>query len=171
MPELVTHTCVALLARAPSQTRYLPVFVAGSTLPDILSRVPSLLLLKLHGLGVPVPELLVYAFTPLHLPAGILLWSLCLSLLFPQQERRAVLLNLLAGAALHLALDLMQYHNGTGYPLLYPFSAEEYEIGLFGSEASVPIALPLAAVTAAIYGGLRWWRGRGATHGGGTEDR
>jgi len=70
-------------------------------------------------------------------------------------DRRGAFANLLAGCLLHLGLDLLQFHTGSGYPLLFPFSDWHWELGLIGTEATVPWSLPLALV-----GGMAWWARR-----------
>ncbi len=152
MADLITHAAVGLLIKAATGRRHAAVFVAGSLLPDVLSRLPSMLMSAARDV-VDVPVLLIYGWDPLHMPAGMVVVSWGLSLLFPEPERRGVFVNLLAGMLVHLALDMLQSHLGVGYPLLFPFSTHAFELGLIGSEATVPFALPLAAVAAAL-----WWR-------------
>ena len=65
--------------------------------------------------------------------------------------------NLLGGMLLHMAIDLLQSHLGVGYPLLFPFSTHAVELGLIGSEATVPLALPLAVLAVWV-----WRRGQPA---------
>jgi len=158
VPDAVTHLCSGLLAHIPGVPagahRWAPVFVAGAVLPDILSRAPSTALGMVHSHLIPLPSLLLYCWGPLHLPSGILLYSLALTMLFPVFQRRAVLTALLAGATLHVLLDLTQRHVGLGYPLLVPFSSRDFEWGLVGSEASVPWAPWFALVTLALWGWL-----------------
>jgi hypothetical protein len=150
----VTHLASAYLLRAPAGGRHVPVFVLGAVLPDLVSRVPALAAEEAVRQGVPVPQALVWCWTPLHLPAGILLVSLLLPFLFAEEERPAVCCALLGGGALHVALDLLQRHVGLGYLLLFPFSSRDFEVGLLGSEATV-WAAPLLAAAAALLWGFR----------------
>ncbi len=140
--------------------------VAGAVLPDLVSRAPSTVLGLVHSHLQPVPAVLLYCWHPLHLPAGILLYSLLLALLFPCDQRRAALTALLAGGALHVFLDLCQRHVGLGYPLLVPFSSRDFELGLMGSEATVPWAPLLATLTGTLWLLMRCWRRR--PQGGGA---
>lgn len=157
MADLVTHASVAFLCRVPCRSRMVPVFVLGSVLPDVFSRVPSILAWGFHQRVHPLPDMLLYCWTPAHLPAGILVWTLLLTCLFREAERPAVFGNLLAGAGLHLFLDLLQHHHGQGYVVGFPFTDAQVELGLLGSEATVPWALPLAALAAITWWGPRLW--------------
>jgi hypothetical protein len=164
--DAVTHLCSGLLAHVlgppgPAR-RWAPLFVAGSVLPDLLSRAPSTVLGMVHSHLHPLPSFILYCWNPLHLPAGILLYSLLLALLFPQEQRRAALGALLLGGGLHVGIDLCQRHVGLGYPLLVPFSSRDFELGLMGSEATVPWAPVVAASTLLLWGTAAWWRRRKA---------
>lgn len=127
-------------------------------LPDLLSRAPATVLGMVHSHVHPLPSSVLYCWNPLHLPAGILLYSLVLAMLFPAAQRRAALTALLAGGALHVFLDLLQRHAGLGYPLLVPFSSQDFELGWMGSEATVPWAPLIALGTVALWAGVRFWR-------------
>lgn len=155
MADLVTHAAVGALVKAASRGPHAAAFIAGNMLPDILSRLPALVLGYIHQ-HVPLPHLLLYGWNPLHMPAGMILAAWLLALLFPVPIRRGVFLNLLGGMALHLGLDLLQSHLGVGYALCFPLSHTTYELGWIGSEATVPVALPLA-----LFSWLVWrWRRR-----------
>ncbi|MFT5686485.1 MAG: hypothetical protein ACI8RZ_007441 [Myxococcota bacterium] len=154
MADLVTHAAVGLLIKATTSRRHAAVFVAGTLLPDLLSRLPSMVC-SAARVVVEVPSLLIYGWDPLHTPAGMLLSSYAISLLFTADQRRGVFLNLLGGMLLHMAVDLLQSHLGVGYPLLFPFSTRAFELGLIGSEATVPLAIPLAALAVFV-----WRRGQ-----------
>jgi len=156
MADLVTHLCSAFLVKASTHRAYTPVFVAGVVLPDWFSRVPSMGLSWMQRAGYAVPDALVYCWTPLHLPVGILLWSLVLAALgdlLRPGVGRAWFLNLLGGAALHLAFDLIQSHFTGGYLLLFPWSGQPFEFAWIGSEATVWIAFPLTLFTVWVW---RW---------------
>ena len=64
--DLITHGCVALLVKAGTGGPQVATFVAGTLLPDLLSRAPSIALTRLRGLGLPVHEALIYGWTPTH---------------------------------------------------------------------------------------------------------
>ena len=154
MADLVTHAAVGLLLKSVTARRHTAVLIAGTLLPDLLSRLPSMVC-SAARVVVEVPSLLIYGWDPLHTPAGMLLSSYAISLLFVAEHRRGVFLNLLGGMLLHMAVDLLQSHLGVGYPVLFPFSLHAFELGLIGSEATVPLAIPLA-----ILAGVVWRRGQ-----------
>lgn len=150
MADLVTHACTALLPGAFLPARHLPLVTFGTVLPDLLGRVVPMVLAPLgHAAGLP--ELVIWPWNGLHEPAGWLLVSAVLSFAFVEKERAKALLALITGCALHLGLDVLQDHHGEGYVLLAPFSTAKLELGLIGSEATVDVALPLLAVTAAAW--------------------
>lgn len=160
MADLVTHTCVAVLAKVIPGRPNVATFVLGTCLPDLLSRVPSMGLTWLRWSLPAIPEWLIYVWGPLHMPVGIVLASFLGAFAFPEAGRRVVFLNLLGGGALHLLVDMLQRHLGVGYLLLFPFSWWDYEFGVIGSEDTVrivPILLPVTV--AAVY----WRRHRDAS--------
>lgn len=154
MPDLITHGSVALLLgfalvgrrRAP----LLPLFVAGTLLPDVLARVPAIVFGELHSKLTPLPMGLLYGWDPMHQPFGMALAASIFSLLLPPTGRARAFLLLLGGMLLHLALDLLQFHEGAGHMLLFPFSERTWEIGVIGSEDSVLVAIPLALLAALV---------------------
>jgi len=160
--DLVTHAAVGLLLKSMTARRHTAVFIAGTLLPDLLSRLPSMIC-SAARVVVEVPSLLIYGWDPLHTPAGMLLSSYAISLLFAAEHRRGVFLNMLGGMLLHMAVDLLQSHLGVGYPLLFPFSTHAFELGLIGSEATVPLAIPLAILAWVV-----WRRGWPSSEPSGT---
>ncbi len=176
MADLVTHASVVLLPGAFVRSRSLPLLLIGTVLPDGLGRALPLALEQLLHRGWPIPEALLWPLSALHSPLGVAMWAAVGALLFVREERRLALTALLAGAALHLAVDVLQDHHGQGYALLAPLSWTTFELGWIGSEATVPWALPLLAASAAAWGArlaaaraptaLRRWRWRlaGAGH-------
>lgn len=153
MADLVTHIATGLLFKGATRGRHMPLFVLGTVLPDVCGRVVGMALSKLDPLFA-VPDGLVYGPGVVHMPLGMLAFTLGVAQLFRPDQRRLVFANLLGGSALHLAVDVLQRHTGTGYPLLFPFSQWHWEAGLLGSEATVPYALPALAIGALIW----WWR-------------
>ena len=154
MADLVTHVAAGVLLKAVTSRTHVAVFVAGTMLPDLLSRLPSMIC-SAARVVIDVPSLLIYGWDPLHTPAGMLLSAYAISLLFVAEQRVGVFWNLLGGMMLHMVIDLLQSHLGVGYPLLFPFSTRAFELGLIGSEATVPLALPLALLAAWV-----WRRGQ-----------
>jgi len=156
MADLVTHLCTGAIFKAISRRPHVPVFMLGTVAPDLLSRVPSMGLTQLGLWGLPIPAALVHSFEPLHLPAGMVLFSALLAMLFRVEDRGGVLANFLGGMFLHLALDLAQDHHGVGYVLGFPLVQRPLELGLISSEATVC----WAPVLLLIAGSLIAWRRR-----------
>lgn len=148
MPDLVTHLCSALLPKAITGGRHVGPFAVGVVLPDLLARVPGLMVGGVRRLGVAVPESTGVLFEIFHMPVGIVLACLLLARAFVAEQRAAVFGWLCAGGFLHLALDVLQDHHGEGYYLLFPLSTFRWELGWIGPEATVPWAPWLALVTA-----------------------
>ncbi len=160
MADLVTHLAVGVLVKvavgaASGRRRGLPAFLVGSVLPDAASRVPTIGMTWLLHRGLPIPEPLIYGFYVLHMPLGLLALCFLLAALFAERERSAAFADLLGGAALHFAVDLLQRHYGPGYMLLYPLSRFSWEARLIGSEDTVFVA-PLLAAAAALAWALSW---------------
>lgn len=154
MADLITHACVALLWKAAVSPRRAAVFVAGTCMPDLLSRAPSMALTVLRWEIPGIPEWLVYLWGPLHMPAGIVLSAYALSFAFPAADRAETARNLAWGGLLHLGVDLLQRHWGVGYMLLFPFSLWDFEFALISTESTVlfvPVLLPATLLAA-------WWR-------------
>jgi hypothetical protein len=145
-----------LVVKAGTRGPFTAALVAGTVLPDLGARVPSMGFSALAKAGADVPPEIPYAFEVLHMPLGMLLMCWIIACFFTAEQRRPVFLNLLAGCFLHLALDLTQDHLGVGYLLGFPFSTADFELGWMGSEATVL----LAPVFAACALGLWWVRTR-----------
>ena len=137
MADLVTHLCSGIIAKAATGRPHVAVFLVGTVAPDLFSRVPSMLLIQAKLRGFSIPDAMIHSFEPLHLPAGMVLLSLCLSMFFRSSERLAVWLNLMGGMLLHLVVDMLQDHHGIGYVIGFPFFEGSLEVGVVSSEASV----------------------------------
>jgi hypothetical protein len=148
VPDVVTHAAVGFLLKAGTGGGRVPVFLLGSLLPDLLSYVPGAAIAWFSQHVWHLPAWSVYFWYPFHLPVGVLATSLAVAYLFPEAGRGRVFLELAAAGLLHLLLDLLQFHLGPGYLLLFPFSDKDFEFGLIGSESTVPFALPLAFLAA-----------------------
>lgn len=163
MADLVTHVCVAVLAKVLPGPRlsgpqaHVATFVLGTCLPDLLARVPSMGLTWLRWSVPAIPEWLIYVWAPFHMPVGMLLSSFLLAFLFPESGRRVVFLNLLGGGVLHLAVDVLQRHFGVGYLLFFPFSWWDFELGWMSSEDTVRIVPVLVPLT---FAAVAWRRRR-----------
>lgn len=160
MPDLLTHACSGLLlawglaGRRPAPRA--PLFVAGNMLPDVLCRVPAIAMGEIDRKIVALPQGLLYGWEPLHQPLGLAFAALAIAQLFPPGERRRTWGLLFLGALMHLFMDALQFHEGAGQLLLFPFSLQPVEIGCMSSEASVLAAGPLLLVVV----GLGLWRRR-----------
>lgn len=169
MADLITHTCVALLWKcvtvpgvAGSTGWRIPpsvaTFVFGTCLPDLLGRVPAMGLELLRWTFPIIPVWAVYFWSIFHVPFGIVMCSLLVAQVFGMSVRRFAFHQLVLGGLLHLAVDVLQTHLGTGYVVFFPFSTWDWELGLIGSEDTVRIVPALLPMTV----GLCWWRwGRG----------
>lgn len=162
MADLVTHLAAGVLVKAlagaarPGWRSGLPAFLVGCVMPDAISRAPTIGMTALLHAGLPIPEPLIYGFYVLHMPLGLVPATWLAASLFEEGERPTVWANLLGGAALHMALDVLQRHWSAGYMLLYPFSTWHWEAGLIGPEDSVLAAGPLSALAGIAW----WWTGR-----------
>ena len=129
MPDLITHLSISYFLNTPIKIfRYSALFYAGAVLPDLASRAVSI---PYHPAE--------FALYPLHTPLGIVLLCLLLSFFFAEEGRKQVFVSLVAGASLHLFLDLFQKHLQPGYALLFPFSWRAFEFGLFWPETIVSL--------------------------------
>jgi hypothetical protein len=147
--DLLSHAAIAVMLKAGTGWRMPAVFVAGTILPDVASRVPAIGLGYIHVHLVPMPEWLLFAWEPMHQPMGMCILAYLVSMFFGEHIRRPVFWNLLGGMALHLTLDVLQSHHGAGYMLGFPFFTQAFELGWIGSEATVPLAAPLCV--------FAWW--------------
>ena len=150
MADLITHTAVAVIIKASAGWRMPAVFVAGTLLPDIASRVPVIGLGYIHVHLIELPRWVMFAWEPMHQPIGMILFAYCVCLLFSASQRFLVFLNLLGGMALHMFLDVLQSHHGAGYMLAYPIHTSTFEFGWIGSEATVPFAIPLCLIAGLV---------------------
>ena len=153
MADLITHACVAFLAKAPTARTHVAAFVAGTLLPDLVSRVPSSALSRFGRTVSPIDPAFIYWWDVLHLPVGMVALAFTLAQLFPAATRRAISWNLLGGMLLHLALDVLQSHLSSGYLLLWPLSTTGFELRWMGSEDSVFLVPILVPVTWLVW---RW---------------
>lgn len=155
MADLVTHLAAVLLPAAVLPDRRWAVPLAmGAVLPDLLSRVPSLAL-EFVDRFLAVPEVVFWPWGAMHEPIGVGLAVAVLAGRFATDQRRWVAGALLAGAASHVLLDVMQDHHGQGYFLLAPFSVRRFELGWVGAQDTVHVALPLG-IAAALAWMARW---------------
>jgi len=149
--DLLTHTAGAwLLKEVAGQlpatrpwANHRALFVVGAVAPDALGRIPWVVLGTIHQKVGGVPAWMAYIWEPLHMPLGMLLMAWIGSLAMVPHLRAHAFRNLGGGMLSHLALDLAQSHMGVGYPLFFPLSMAHWELGLWGTEATVWVAIPL----------------------------
>lgn len=150
MADLVTHSALAVLLKASTRGPMTAVFVLGTVLPDLCSRVPAIALGYVHVHLVRLPALATHGWQPLHQPVGMLILAYLVAMMFQESVRRAVFANLVGGMALHLLVDMLQDHHGAGYLVGFPVWTGSFEFGWIGSEATVWWAVPLAIAAWAL---------------------
>lgn len=150
VPDLFTHLCATHLARRGVAARRgadLPaadaaLFYLGGCLPDLVSRAPGVL--------ASAPWTL-HVLAAMHQPVPVLLVAYVLALLLPEARRRRYFAWLVAGAALHYALDILQRDLGdAGEFWLFPFSWKTLQLGLFWPDQAVVAIAPLLACIALV---------------------
>lgn len=151
-----------MLPKAVTGGRHVGPFALGAVIPDFGARLPAIALERLNRAGWPIPAWTMHPWTVLHVPLGAALAAVIVALMFPEADRRPVAAWLLAGVALHFGLDVLQFHYEGGYMLLYPVTTAGFECGFMGSEATVPWAPYLAAITATAWAGRLAWTARRA---------
>ena len=142
MPDWVSHILLGLIIAEILNVDKKSLVVLGSILPDIVLKAYTLSILA------PMPlTFLFWFFYPLHTIAGIILFSLLVSLLFKYNQKKTFLL-IFIGALSHIFIDMatkpMEY-NIQGM-LFFPFSWKAYSFGLFYSEQYWVVALILLVV-------------------------
>lgn len=155
MPDLLTHTLSAALVHKPFQKRtgvhFLLFFVAGNMLPDIVSRVPMILM----------PEWTPF-FEPYHTILGSTLWILVFIQFFREKISGQMFLPLFSGTLLHFFLDSFQKNIfGVGYRLFYPLEAE-FGFGIIWPEDSVYF-LPVLVLLVFLFYRKKFARPQGKT--------
>lgn len=158
MADLVTHTGIGLLVALGLPSRWAVPLAVGSCLPDLVSRVPQILV-SVSSRFIPWPDWLSVAFGAFHTPIGCMLWSLVLGLLARPQDRAVACAGFMVGSVLHLGVDVLQDHHGIGYLLGFPASYHDVELGWIGSEATTPWAGWVLGVACVLWG-LRLYRDR-----------
>ena len=154
MTDLLTHVLVAAVLLAPVawwidrlHVRYVPLGMAGATLPDI-AKVNNVVARQQVAdlLGVP------FSWLPFHRLGGVVAVAIAVTLLFERGTRRTVFGVLLAGAGSHLFLDaLITRANGLTPPYLYPLSWWYPPSGdLYVSSDVWPAAVAVVAVVALL---------------------
>ncbi len=133
MADLLTHLASA---RIPGiflrDRRVQALLVLGSFLPDIVSK-------GLYHVTRSSDNFIV----PSHSVTGLLALCFALSFLLEERIRRPGFGALLAGAYLHLAVDLLKDQGGAGLlGVFHPFSPAGFQLGLVDPE-NVILLLPI----------------------------
>ena len=152
MADLITHLCSVLLPASVCPLRWTGPMAVGVVLPDVLGRVPAMMVSSLVPTPGPALERALLSLDVFHMPAGILLGAALVGFFTASKDRVPMVVGLALGGMLHLLLDVAQFHHGSGYPLFFPFSLARYEVGMVGSETTVGWSGGLAVLTA-----LAWW--------------
>ena len=139
----MTHLTTAyLLKKLLSPARHMSAFIAGATLPDILSYCPVILGAYIPSDLMPAwIKTLPFMFLAFHCLFGFFLLSWLVALLFQSDLRRGIFINMLAGGWLHLAVDTLQVQHGEFSSLFFPFSLRSVQLGWLESETSL-LGLP-----------------------------
>ena len=66
MADLLTHGAAAVLVKASTRWEMASVFVVGTFMPDVASRVPSIGLGWVHVHLMQLPEFLLFAWVKIH---------------------------------------------------------------------------------------------------------
>ena len=142
-PDWLTHVLVAWTLSRLLQIRFRQfdekntvIVMVGALVPDIVK----------IGLLFDFFRINTWNFlAPFHTPVGALLSSALISLLF--QGSSLAFGMLVLGASTHFALDFWLKHVAGGLPLLFPFSWQGYQVGLFQVDNYLPclVALILAS--------------------------
>ena len=147
MPDLFLHFSTGYLpATRISSNVNRAALVLGVTLPDILARIPEIVLGRFLNFDV------YHFFSALHTPFALLFASYALSYCFPEQQRKLSFIYLLVGAQAHIMLDLLQeqFHEGIYMPF-FPFSLTTIQYPVFHKDASLLLFPVLAIVVVRLW--------------------
>jgi hypothetical protein len=140
MPDAFAHFTITNCCLKQKNLKYLPEFLVGGLLPDLLGRVPCYFIKKD----------LYWELAPFHSP--VMLLSVCygISMFFRDvKERKKVFHYLFSGSMLHVIVDLMQLQFGSRvyYYFFFPFSFRSIQIPLFKHVDDSMYLFPLFLVT------------------------
>lgn len=141
MPDLATHV-LAVTPFLRKAARCPALVLLGAVLPDLAGRL---------GVLLPNADIFSWMDTALHTPVSMALIIYILALLFPAEKRTEVLVCAGAGAAFHLALDLLQKTATAGNLWLFPASLASFQVPLIWGDESF-FALPaLVLINVLVY--------------------
>ena len=138
MPDLFAHFASGYLISRYSRFRaYTAFIVLGAVLPDMLTRLPEIVLDRFLGINA------YHAVEIFHSPFVLCLVAFLLSLLMDYRLRPIAFTWILLGSLTHVFLDLMQSQFGESvYMPYFPFSFIRVEFGFFHFNASI-VAFPI----------------------------
>jgi len=103
MPDLFTHAATGyFIGRSLYADHRIGLIVLGSILPDLLTRVPQIILQRF--LEFPVSHF----FAAFHTPVALIISCYLLCFLVTEAQRKTSCLLMSFGALCHFVLDLMQ---------------------------------------------------------------
>ena len=103
MPDLFTHAATGyFIGRSLYADHRIGLIVLGSILPDLLTRVPQIILQRF--LELPV----AHFFAAFHTPVALIISCYLLCFIFAEAQRKTSCLLMSFGALCHFVLDLMQ---------------------------------------------------------------
>ena len=138
MPDLFTHFASGYLMSRHSRLRaHTALIVLGAVLPDLLNRLPEIVMERFLGLNI------YHAVEIFHAPIILCLVALAISLLMDHGLRARAFIWIFFGSLVHVLLDLMQLQPGEGvYMPYFPMSFAKVEFGVFHFNASI-VAFPV----------------------------
>lgn len=152
MPDLLSHYLTAKILSTKSGVRPISPFFAGTILPDVLGRVPSIVITNVSekydcNLG--------WFLAIFHSPFVLFLICFLITLFFEQALRKRVFKLLMLGVFLHLGLDMFQktFISGKGYLWFFPFSFKSFSAPLFWPDQTIYF-IPVLLIVFIII----WWR-------------
>jgi hypothetical protein len=145
MPDWLAHILFAWILCRVSGIKFrifnrenTAIVMVGALIPDIVK----------VGLIFDLMNIEIWDFiAPLHTPVGSLLSAALISLLFYDLT---VFLLLTSGFTTHYMLDMLLGHVSGGMLMLFPFSWEEYQLGLIQSD-NYWITLVVLVLAAVVY--------------------
>jgi hypothetical protein len=141
MPGLETHVIVnSIFGELFRAKKYMSFFMIGAILPDIFTRIPTLLYEGAYWY-------VVFFHTPLLQILVCYLIAMC----FKIEYRKPIFFWLYCGVVFHFLPDALQRHMGRGYSWFFPFYFDSYQWGLFWPEESLLFVPVLALLWVIVF--------------------
>ena len=133
MPDLMSHLLIGLILAELFRIRKKSLVVLGAIAPDLLGKV------HLIYFYLKLPP--VISFVSFHTPVIVFLISILIAPLFIHNKFKTVLFFNI-GAMSHFLSDLtMKHFTIRGSRLFFPFSSDNYSLGLVWPEDSIFILI------------------------------